>query len=875
MENVFLGVRSSDESVRRQATDALMEQMECPAFLWSVLEFLDGIDKGNGPLVDTVVIAILQMVRLRWSGQTYAIENLNVFVERIIQLIFSLPFGNRANVLEIIDNLMMDRSIDFSGMISACFSVIQKGDLSEDVATAINILCSYVFFKTSRRIETVDQFEELSRAILVCLVPIMSQITEIIKNSEVLSEHLCSAARSSSSILKIFVMKSKSVFVMPEMKQLFQCLVLILQAKGPEQTVLKMKKTILDDLRVCASVLAPPEFRQPHMTEVAFFFCEHVAPILWQFVVSCFRDGQAALLCVPLLFLVLSFLTKNVCVGQILVPDFIDYILIPCCRLSREDAETFVEIPEQFLEFCYYLDRHFIETPRILVACIIDEIGANKNLSPALEMVMERAMTSSSDTEEFESRLFLLSCIARHRPLDMNLGSLALGIIQEGKSPFLIATAVVLLTNLKIEPKECSHISLSLLTGCNVPTIQLLSIYLFQRSFSQENTIISFPLPEVIKAVMELADKVTDAKPTEMLDLLIRQFSDDFVPIAQEIVHVSLNMWLKYVQMEDELSASNLLNSANRIIDSLPMDSEPLFGMSGFVIELCCLSIVTGKCTMSEALLLHVLSSLASRMTNPPLIMFQTIPEFLKYFRESTEVALTLTDAFCTFFGVLISKPGFCTLENGSFANSLCEICEVWLQDRSRIDVLRNAFALIALLIQVGGPPYIGYVHTAIGMIKDLGRRTSLLPSLFTVVVSGMFVDLQTSLSSCDQDLTNVILSHVDTLTAVPVNYMRLFFVGLCILAKSGVKQAYFAATVVARAIVNREAAEDSEWCEDETILELSRDTPEIDMPMLEFPFEKDIDVKNSFKETSEVTGLFQELPPDVQEFMNTSFVEY
>ena len=244
MESVFDGVRSSDGCVRQAATEELMKRMQDPGFLWTLVEFLETVDKSDGGLVDVVAITILQMVRAFWNGRTYGVD-MGAFLQRILGLVFAVPFGNRGNFLEIIDHVLLDQSIDFSGMAGECERLIRKGEMCENLATAVQILECYLFFQTIPPIRDTDALEEMVRNFVVLLVGPLRSVAGIVSGGGELKEYECSVVKAIANIVKLFVMtKSKIVFQIGETREVLQLLVLVLQVNQIDAPVLKMKKEI-------------------------------------------------------------------------------------------------------------------------------------------------------------------------------------------------------------------------------------------------------------------------------------------------------------------------------------------------------------------------------------------------------------------------------------------------------------------------------------------------------------------------------------------------------------------------------------------------------------------------------------------------------
>ena len=229
---------------------------------------------------------------------------------------------------------------------------------------------------------------------------------------------------------------------------------------------------------------------------------------------------------------------------------------------------------------------------------------------------------------------------------------------------------------------------------------------------------------------------------------------------------------------------------------------------------------------------------------------------------------------FFSFFAVLVKKDNFVSLENGQFVKALVEICGIWTQDRSRVDILRYAAALLMLLVQVGGPQLSSLTQITMAMIQDPGLCSSIFPVLFSVLASGLIVDPTNVLPMLDDNTVMLIGAHVSELEALPLSYMKVCFMGLCALARNGAKDAFCWAVTLTKAIVTCERLQGLEECEDEAAIpDEWRHRHEIELPSVDFPLDS-YDIRAVFKQTQDETHMFDELPPDVKEFVMTSFLE-
>lgn len=862
MEEVFLSILSSDQGVVNQATHVILEHMEDPAFLGFMVEMLAKADRTQVMLIKAISISILQMVKVKYNSDFFPMEFKAGFAGKIGELLFSIPYETRPHLMEIVPILRMDQVLDLSGLITYCYQQVEAFTNASDVATSLGIISEDMYSSLILHLVPLPD-----PSFFQAIVTVIARIGEpLLANLE---NEICAACWSSIAKITKTIFDSyrilQDMFQMGELFAIMKYLIIVLKTTTYSQLRIDILSCIWDAILKCGN-RETQAFAAP--------FGSTAIPEVIESLMLCFSNSPPPNERTWLLRVVLVLIEAGFGAG-FLNPFFIDNVMLPSCLLTEEDIENFNELPEHYLTFCYGIGSTAIESPRKAVSAIIEAIAKLQIGPQVLDMILERAAVEKQNPMEFEASLYLVGCIVKrhHRQTDAALGEVGLKCIQSD-NPFLIATGVFILTNMKMDQQQCNNISVTLLLQCPCLVVQMLSLDLFSASYDSTKTAFGYPLAAILERLLQLMNTVSDTRPRTILDLFVRQYPEEIQPIAGQMIQTLLEGWrLCGDDDDDEDMRRSFLDRACLVITQLPCDSPILIEMTEFIVSFCCQAIQAREDPRSDAGLIDVINTLASRLTDPPQILYHCIDVFVAYFTSSFEEAAKLVDDVKVLFITFISKPNFAELEEGRFASSIMGICQVCLTSMYNSYVIASAFLIMTAFVETN-PASTGTVCSAAAQfIKMPGLPDVLFASALILLSSGLMVNPAAVTPLLDPEAIEIITQRATIIIAIPLKYMRRCFIGMCTLARGGIPNAFLAAGALIPHLVNKERMEEATEKDDEEQLGEQRemDFGELGVPDADLP-NCPHDLRDVFNETATATQWFGELAPELQAFITTAF---
>jgi hypothetical protein len=589
-------------------------------------------------------------------------------------------------------------------------------------------------------------------------------------------------------------------------------------------------------------------------------FCSEIVPGLLDALVNCFQRSPPANIVTWLLQIIENMIDRRLCLDEIFSTAFIENVFLRASYLSDEDLSTFSEIPLHFLSFCYRLETSRT-TPRHHIHNIIHQ------LDPAIvDLILESVLTDSENPIEAEAKLYLLSCIAPFKQEEAVFYTTAMAAIK-CPSPYLIATAVAVLMHLRLEKLECNQLSVDLLLTSGHVVVQVLAIYLFQNTFDVDIPI-SAPLDQIVMTLLQLANVIQDPKPGEMIQLLVRQYPDQFFAVAQELVSNIVETWLAVGFQDTACGGTDFLLCVINLVEALPQDSEAIQELAKPLADVCCQTIIEVPETRSERQLLEILALLIRQLTSPPAFLFELAGIFLPYFAENFEVASVLVDDFGRLFVSLIAKPGFFETQS---VQALVAICDICLEHADAPRTGATALILYASLVQVGREQAPFVLDRALVLLSN--------PNIPCVLFGAAFVLLSSALMVSSAEVLPMIPPEIipagpeDNLRLLPLQYLNVCFAGLCIMAQNGSVEAFLCAANLAPVILQKQSGEEMAEVDDEDLIaDRIEAEQDLDMFLCELPSDT-INIHQLFADTLTATGWAARLSEDPHVFLSANFM--
>jgi hypothetical protein len=368
--------------------------------------------------------------------------------------------------------------------------------------------------------------------------------------------------------------------------------------------------------------------------------------------------------------------------------------------------------------------------------------------------------------------------------------------------------------------------------------------------------------------LLHLANVIQDPKPGEMIQLLVRQYPDQFLAAAQELASNIVETWLAVGFQDTACGGTDFLLCVINLVEALPQDSEAVQELAKPLADFCCQTIIEVPETRSERQLIEILALLVRQLTNPPAFLFELAGIFLPYFADNFEIASLLMDDFGRLFVSLIAKPGF--FETPSIQD-LVAICDVCLEHTEAARAGATALILYASLVQVGREQAPFVLDQALVVLSNPNIPHVLFGAAFVLLSSGLIVDTAQVLPMIPPEI--IAAGRGDNLRLLPQQYLNVCFAGLCIMAQNGSVEAFLCAANLAPVILEKQNGEEMAEVDDEDlILDRTDSERDLDMFLCELPSDA-MNVHQLFAETLAATGWAARLAEDAQVFLSANFM--
>ncbi|OHS94835.1 hypothetical protein TRFO_38957 [Tritrichomonas foetus] len=898
MENIFKDIYSTNDEARKAAHQTLLISMENPDFITQLFEILKSVDNSNLLLLQSICITIQEMLKIKWNTNFFSNEiKQNIFVQ-ILDVIFSLPYEVRPIVQWTISSIFININEFIESIINSCLAQINSDSLF-NISTSLLILHDLFFNATYNKKPSstfnIDKFRSI-------LLPILFQITSNsvqiffidkdmnlnLKNSDDVVDSIIS---SISSIMILFIRRPQHETI-PVIIQILALLISCLEIEK-----LSKSKSIICDL-IINCMFTPQKVDQITLNFKRLFIAD-CTPLVAKSLANCFLFKLESQILSKCFTVLQNLISQNLFTEQFIHPSFITNILIPSSYLTNEDISVFVDIPEQFLNFCYNLNNEYEEiTSRISIYKLLQTIG--KKINPAIDMIIECCLTPSQNPIEFESKLYILSCIVNFRSNNLTIYQYLMNILTNtdnsfSNSPFIISSTIAALREMNIDLITMNKMSLIILIQNPFIVIKIMALYLFRKTFQPPNTKIEISLIDLLHSLLELTNSVKDSAPLIMIDMLIMQYPDSILQIAGELISALINMWINLVGTLGEEKGRDLLSSITKLFQRMPQNSPLFMNMANEIVLFVCKAIKEFSDSYYIDEYVDIFLVLLEKIDEPPPQIFVTIVTFLiEYIYSDLNDLLCWMCIVVKVFNLILQKSNF---HSNSFNNqinnqvdfpisnqisneiknqlisAMINLCFSVIEnnhDSSNIKATASSLFLLSTIVQVGQPSFTQLIEKSLQFfsIPNIHEETTLFVSAFCLFSSCLISDSDNSLKYANDDLLNFLFSHLTPFNGAEFNQISLCFLGICILAKSGNKNAYLCAIQLLPILVKKKKYETID--DDESSDENSMETPPYQHPSDQInPFVFFRDVSNY------QSGFFQELPDDIKQYIiNNVFIQ-
>lgn len=235
----------------------------------------------------------------------------------------------------------------------------------------------------------------------------------------------------------------------------------------------KLKINISHLINSLISNLFLRDFRDDSISSIQEHFENNTLPVIFTSVFTCLSSHDVnSLVCAYLFKVIYQMITQKWYLDEIISENFISQVVIPSCYIQVDDLQTYTDIPENFLPSYYppeNVDSDLVSI-RISVFELLNLISShfNESVDMILNCCTSNFLDSSNELQkqlDFESRLFVISCVIKYRSDDSSIFELLNNIVTSNDQPsFIYATALFALRFMTINNEYLNRMSATIIS---------------------------------------------------------------------------------------------------------------------------------------------------------------------------------------------------------------------------------------------------------------------------------------------------------------------------------------------------------------------------------------------------------------------------
>ena len=307
-------------------------------------------------------------------------------------------------------------------------------------------------------------------------------------------------------------------------------------------------------------------------------------------------------------------------------------------------------------------------------------------------------LDSSDDLQkqlDFESRLFVISCVIKYRSDDSSIFELLNNIVTSSDQPlFIYATALFALKPMTINVEYLNRLSATIIPKKEDVIITLFAVELFNQTFNPQNPNFSDLLPEILSSLMELSSHVTSEEPAKMLNKLIYQYPELIEENASDLISTLLMIWQKLVVEIPEDDSKRYLTLIISILQKMDQNSQIYSDKTNEICDFFMYAILKFKDIYNLGDYFCVVNTLLEKVDNPEPALYELIPFICQFIYDDFENVESYIKLVVQFFINFIRKPYFFLFGEGVYANTILEFGEMVLSNGNLPNSISNIFIL-------------------------------------------------------------------------------------------------------------------------------------------------------------------------------------
>lgn len=770
--NLFFDLYHPDEKRRQVATDTILHEFGNTNFVYFLCETMEK-EKENAELTNIISIVLFQLVKKKMIKKVlFSSEQLDYLNIKLFELLFKLNMAARMNILECFKIFFCISSYDYKEHVKYAFETFKKQDDINDTVIALLFIDNWIYyFRTNFNNDKLFLLD-LTKEIF----PALFSILKLLNNFPVDEINDVFIIYSISS--HIFTELDKKVditYQIHESAQILNMIVSSLLIPIDTNNVSKMKENILTNFKFLLFKYSNSNAIRVDKKEFTESFVLYFLPFFLETIVKCmnlFDDYRINYACLDIIN---SFSNKNIIIESIYNESFLLNQILPKAFLKEDDIQTFIEIPEQYIEFCLVLKKNIFQnknfTHRQIISLIIQKIP--KSILPNIFNSLVDYQTSSNFIE-MEAKIFFLSCIYLYHNIPVDIFDKIYLSLQAQLPPYVIASLLILLSTINTQSLEsCMSISIFYLKNSKCSVVQIAAIDLFLEKYDPMTMNIENDINSIIESLLLLATKIHHSLIGKMLEKIITYSGESIFPIINELISNVFNIWENTLIVNEDNydeKPSSLLLSVSRIFDKLPQNSEVIYSICESTV-LFCMNAIKQYQDNSITQLIDICTAISEKLSNPPKIVYDLIPFIFTYI-ENQECFYNM-EIFTDLITSLIRRENFFDFDNTNYIIGLCDFV---FENCDLPEPVTNSMLILTCLVQRGGNLFLNLTSKAITMLQEKDIEKNVLVSSIALLSSSLIINEEVAMSYINDNVLSNWTNDRSLKTISKVDFPKFIF---------------------------------------------------------------------------------------------------
>lgn len=787
----FLNLSSSDEAKRNKATETLSNYISSPQFLQYMIQLIINPEIQSQPnLYNQILIVLKACLKTLYSNCQTIDENYTKNIPiSLIHILDSIPPQFHSYIIDYFRQInQIALTIQSNESNDNFFNNLQKSTVPfiiEQLKEQKNFVSNLFIFKLFLKFYIKEsQDEELA----TFYNQILHEITPIIigtVNSIEINEFTANSVKLAAQIMNLII--HSNIFKLPHFFEPAVILSMILNYCRYFQSRFENSSKLNRHLLKLSIELINLYYEIPEIKVNAYLPLFNCCMQLLLAMDANSYDSFVRFYSLKLIYNICSakyvendVYSANYFESEIFSPQFVSSVLIPSARLTEQDIDELNSMP-YLIPFKF---RDFKEQSDFSVRSVCRLFADQILRVPELHSIVERP---SEDPIEFESHVFLLSCLEPKTSLISKdeiqfILNLAVSNIDSNISFLQASFLYYLYRYISIVP-DCptiARLAVSCINHSNDPIVILAAVDLLKsyrldfnyiENFEEKNSIIPKllslcvsihcwdPLDVIVKLVNSESQKLNEEMPTFLIEIISTLF--------QSCLSIVRNPSNPGSVSERELfTLSGTFDTILKIIENDSISDELIV----FCLNHCALILKEAQSSDYLVCLFSFVSFFNYQLRTPLNEQFHFILLSLSSNENSSDFIL---DACYP----LILNPQSSIQERQEFVTAIAQICQRNINNKFVFASTSSLLRVCGALIEVFGNNFINLAEIAFYVILNSDPEKNFLPLLYLLYTS-VRVNPSLILSQFNEEIINCLLNNSVNYIAncYPYEYLNTFY---------------------------------------------------------------------------------------------------